>query len=154
VIGRLRAWLPWAGLLAVLAVSLAVVVARGDDPGPQDRVEALARGLRCPTCQNESVAESRSATADAIRADIARRVEAGESDATIERAYVDRYGEWILLTPPDRGVGLVVWGLPVAVLVVGAAGLAAAVRRGAAARRTATPDDEELVGGLRGEPPG
>lgn len=131
---------PWLALVAVLAASLAVLVARGGgDASPEARVDDLARDLRCPTCQSESVYESRSATAEAIRADIARRVEAGQSDAEIEQAYVDRYGEWVLLTPPGDGVGFVVWGLPVVVVILGAAGIIAAIRRGGAAASPAPP---------------
>jgi cytochrome c-type biogenesis protein CcmH len=42
---------------------------------------------------------------------------------------VDRFGESILLRPEGGGLGLVVWGLPVAALALGAGGLALALRR-------------------------
>jgi cytochrome c-type biogenesis protein CcmH len=128
---RLRALLPWLLLAAVVVVVLGVVAARSSDSASaQERVDGITRELRCPTCQSESVYESRSATADAIRADVARRVEAGESDAQIEQAYVDRYTEWILLTPANDGVGFLVWGIPVVVLVLGAGAVVLAARRG------------------------
>jgi cytochrome c-type biogenesis protein CcmH len=128
---RLRTALPWVLLAAVVVVVLGVVAFRSSDSASaQERVDGITRELRCPTCQSESVYESRSATADAIRADVARRVEAGESDAQIEQAYVDRYTEWILLTPANDGVGFLVWGIPVAVLVLGAGAVVVAARRG------------------------
>jgi cytochrome c-type biogenesis protein CcmH len=128
---RLRAALPWLLLVAVVVVVLGVVAARSSgSASAQERVDRLTRELRCPTCQSESVYESRSATADAIRADVARRVDAGESDGQIKQAYVDRYTEWILLTPANDGVGFLVWGIPVVVLVLGAGVVVIVARRG------------------------
>jgi cytochrome c-type biogenesis protein CcmH len=75
------------------------------------------------------VADSPSSTARAIADDVRRRIEEGESDGAIRRAYVDRYGEWILLQPEGSGFGAVVWALPVAGLVLGGGGLALAFRR-------------------------
>lgn len=141
--------LMWS-LLAVALVAL-LAVAAFDDPStadPDDRVERLTQELRCPTCVNESVFESRSATAEAIRTDVARRLAAGESDSEIRAAYVERYTEWILLTPPDDGIGLVVWGLPVVIVVIGAAGIGTAIFAGGR-RRAATSEDEALVDRLR-----
>lgn len=133
---RLRTALPWLLLAAVVVLALGVVAARSSEStSAQERVDGITRELRCPTCQSESVYESRSATADAIRADVARRVEAGESDAQIEQAYVNRYTEWILLTPANDGVGFLVWGIPVVVLVLGAGAVVLAARRGRRGRR-------------------
>src|SRR3989442_6589241 len=61
--------------------------------------------------------------------DIRRRVDAGESDAEIRQAYVDRYSEQILLKPRGSGFGALVWALPVVVLVLGGGGLAIRFRR-------------------------
>ena len=43
----------------------------------------------------------------------------GQSDEQIRQAYVDRYGESILLKPEGSGLGILVWALPVVLLVVG-----------------------------------
>lgn len=110
----------------------------------------LAREFRCVDCEGLSVAESATASARAARADIRRRIEAGESDADIRGVFVARYGESVLLKPEGRGIGLIVWALPVLLVVLGAAGIAAAVRRG---RRTprlaATAEDEAIVARAR-----
>ncbi|MGH8975855.1 MAG: cytochrome c-type biogenesis protein, partial [Acidimicrobiia bacterium] len=106
----------------------------------------LAAGLRCPVCQGLSVADSPSPTARAISTDIRRRVEAGESDGEIRQAYVDRYGEWVLLEPAGTGLGAVVWALPIAALVLAGAGLALAFRRwGRDAPGPPSDDDRDLV---------
>ena len=48
-----------------------------------ERANAVARTIRCPQCRIESVAESNVGIAREIRADIARRIDAGETDDQI-----------------------------------------------------------------------
>jgi cytochrome c-type biogenesis protein CcmH len=121
-------------VVALLAVVVAALVVGGARPGkgprsPAARTEAIAEDLRCPVCQGLSIADSHSPTAESIRDDIRRRVDAGQSDAAIKRHYIDSYGEWILLRPETSGVGALVWVLPVAALLVAGGGLALAFRR-------------------------
>ena len=110
------------------------------------RAGELAAELRCPDCEGLSVEASSTSAARAIRRDIRARVDDGQSDEDIRQAYVDRYGESILLKPEGGGLGVVVWGLPVAALILGAIGLAVALRRWRREPRLhATGADEELV---------
>ena len=53
------------------------------------RAHDLATELACPECEGLSVADSNAPTSRAIRADIKRRIAAGQSDAEIRQAYVD-----------------------------------------------------------------
>jgi len=135
---RLRRLAPWLALVAVLAVSLSVVAVRSaPDASPAARVQRLSRELKCPVCRGLSVADSRDPSADAIRADLRERIDAGQSDSEIRRAYVRLYGESILLKPEGGGLGVIVWGLPVAVLVAGGGGIVFALRRGRSGARPA-----------------
>ncbi len=147
----LRRLLPWIALVAALAVALVIATRpASEDESVEARVERLTEQLRCPTCQGLSVADSPSSTARAISDDVRRRVEDGDTDAEIKTAYVDRYGEWILLRPSSSGIGAVVWALPVAAVVLAAGGLVLAFRRWRASpTMTATPDDERLVAEAR-----
>jgi len=43
----------------------------------------------------------------------------GYCDEQVREYFVSRYGEWILLKPQARGVNLLVYGLPLAVLILG-----------------------------------
>ncbi len=150
---RLRLGLVWGGLAVVVVAALAVVVvAPGGGPRTAaERARSLEKELRCVECQGLSVADSNSVTAQRMRADIERRVAAGDqSDAEIRRAYVDRYGDWILLRPTGGGLDALVWALPVVAVVLGAAGIGVALWRW---RRQPGPEllpgDEELVAELR-----
>jgi cytochrome c-type biogenesis protein CcmH len=93
-----------------------------------------------------SIADSSTSNAAAQRADIESRLRAGETEAQVRRAYVDRYGPSILLRPQNKGLGMLVWALPVGALVLGAGGLAVALRhwRGEP-RLAASSADEQLV---------
>ena len=58
----------------------------------------------------------------------------------------EAFGPSALLTPANGGLGVVAWGLPVLVLVLGAGGIAFAIRRGSRTPRlSATADDVALV---------
>jgi cytochrome c-type biogenesis protein CcmH len=141
-----RRLVPWVGLVLVVVVALGVVLWPDGGRSDSARARALAEELRCPECQGLSAADSSAPTARAMRADIRDRIEAGQSDEEIRQSMVDRFGESILLRPEGGGLGLIVWGLPVAALALGGAGLALALRRW---RRQpalhATAADEALV---------
>jgi cytochrome c-type biogenesis protein CcmH len=139
--------LAWVVLGVVVVVALVWAAwPSGETATAREQAREVASTLRCPDCEALSVAESSTPTARAIRRDVLRRVKAGESAETIRAAYIDRYGESILLQPEGSGLGVLVWGLPVAALIAGAAGLVVASRRWRRAPRLhATDADEALV---------
>jgi cytochrome c-type biogenesis protein CcmH len=117
---------------AVVVVGLAAFLASARAGGTEslaDRAHEIAAGLRCPVCLNLSVADSPSGLAGEMRAEIASRLRAGQSPEQIRAFFVDRYGEWILLEPPRRGLNWVPWAVPVVALVAGVAIWATAIRR-------------------------
>lgn len=109
-----RSTVSWV-LVAIVAVT-ALAFGSVDQGGAQtnaERVYNLARTVQCPQCHGQSVAESDVGIAREIRADMARRVDAGETDDAIRQVYADRYGEWVLLTPSSSGFAGLVWVIPV-----------------------------------------
>ena len=140
----MRRLLAWAGVAAVIAAALALGLRpTGDGGTPAARAERIAAGLRCPVCQGLSVKDSDSPTARDIRADIRRRLDAGEASGAIRQAYVDRYGEWILLRPRSAGFGALVWAVPAAALAAGAVGLAGLFLRWRRRGSTRAPTEED-----------
>ena len=140
--------LGWVAVVAVAVGSLVAAAAPGDNRStdPAARAQRLARELRCPVCQGLSVADSTSSTARDIRADLRHRVDARESDARILQAYVDRYGEWILLRPATSGLEALTWGVPAGAFAAAVVGLAFAFRRWRRQRgATPSPADRALV---------
>ena len=134
--------LPFLALVALLAL-LAVLGTLWLTPtaaSDADRADALAAELRCPDCQGLSVADSQTASAREIRRQIAMLVESGASDAEVRAHFVERYGEWILLSPTSA----LAWILPFLALAAGVAALAAwLVRRQVAAAGAPPRPDEQ-----------
>jgi cytochrome c-type biogenesis protein CcmH len=127
-----RALTPVAIAVVVIGVAIAIAAGRGDDASvvPVDaRAQEIAAGLRCPVCQNLSVADSPSRLAGEMRAEIVSRLRVGASPDDVRAYFVDRYGAWILLEPPRRGFDLIPWLVPIVGLVAGAAVWVAIVRR-------------------------
>lgn len=118
----LRRLLVASALLAGGAAAFAQV-----ELGPE--VFEIASQLRCPVCISENVAQSASPTAAEMRRIIGQQLEAGASEAEILAYFQQRYGDWILLEPPRRGIYLVVWLLPLVVAVVIGGSVALLVRR-------------------------
>lgn len=144
-----RSWLrtSYAAMAIVLAVTLAAGVRPDGGPRtPAQRAHAVAETIRCPVCRSQSAAESDTTAAAAVRAEIARRIDAGQSDSQIRDYFAGHYGEDILLTPTASGITGLVWILPVVALVLAIAGLAVAFRRWRT--RTGVPvsdEDREMV---------
>jgi cytochrome c-type biogenesis protein CcmH len=137
---------PWLVLAAVVVIAGVVLAARsGPSNAPAARAERLDNELACPVCVGESVADSNAPESRAIRTDIVTRIRAGQSDAEIRDAYVGIYGEHILLTPSNGGIGIVAWGIPIVALVLGGAGIVFAVRRWSTTPRLAATGADEAV---------
>ena len=126
---RLRA-LSWALMALVGIGALAFgMVDEGAPTSNAERAAAVAGTIACPECDGQPVSESNATIAEIIRAEIKTQVDQGYTDAEIRQVYVDRYGEWVDLSPSSSGLTGVVWIAPF--LVTGAAlgGLALAFSR-------------------------
>jgi cytochrome c-type biogenesis protein CcmH len=95
--------------LLVLAAGLAGLAAA---PADEHAVREIGAELRCVVCQSLSVADSPSETAHQMREIIRERLTAGQTPEQIKAYFVEKYGPWILLSPPRRGFSLLVWVVP------------------------------------------
>ena len=128
--GRARSVALIVGAVAVVGLAALFASARsGRTDSLADRTHEIAAGLRCPVCLNLSVADSPSRLAGEMRSEIATQLRAGQSPEQIRAFFVDRYGEWILLEPPRRGLNWVPWAVPVVALVAGIAIWMTVIRR-------------------------
>ena len=148
-----RKLLPWFVLVIVVIVAVVILVGRSrPDSSPSARATRLEHQFACPVCEGQSVFDSNSPQSIAIRADIPVRIARGQSDADIRAAYVALYGEKVLETPSNSGLGIVAWGLPALAVMLGAASIFVAVRRWShTPRLAATEEDEDIVRQARGE---
>ena len=146
----------WFVMLVATVALLVVGAVRESGPlTQQDRIDAISQRLACPTCSGESIYVSRASAAEALRAEIARQVAAGQRTDDEIIAYVEaRFGGQVLLVPRATGLDAVVWALPVAVLVASLAALTAAFMRWRK-REDAMPSDDDralVARALAGEP--
>jgi cytochrome c-type biogenesis protein CcmH len=98
-------------------------------PVPETTVHEVAAKLRCVVCQNLSVADSPSEMANQMRDIVRQRLAAGETPEQVIAYFVERYGEWILLSPAPHGLNLLVWAAPAVAVLVGLAAVAFLIRR-------------------------
>jgi cytochrome c-type biogenesis protein CcmH len=117
------------GLLAAGLLTAMVTLASAAAPVSEEAVQSVAAQLRCVVCQNLSVADSPSETARQMRDIVRERLAAGDTREQVLAYFVDRYGPWILLSPPRRGFALLVWVAPFAALAAGLGLAAVLVRR-------------------------
>jgi cytochrome c-type biogenesis protein CcmH len=138
--------------IAIAALAIASLGVAAFDDGPprttEEQVEAIAKTLKCPVCGSQSVADSDVAASRAIRAEITRLVEEGESASDIRAAIGASFGDQVQLIPSASGFAGLVWILPVVVLIVALAGVAIALARWRRHSRSSPSDtDRALVEG-------
>lgn len=80
-----------------------------DDPALEARARAISAGLRCLVCRNESIDDSNAELARDLRLLVRERLVAGDSDAAAVAFIVDRYGEYVLLSPKAGGANILLW---------------------------------------------
>ena len=114
-------------VLALVVLAVALVIGSGvtssATPDAARRAAALETQIRCPSCEDVSVAQSSAASAIAVRHEVQRLAAAGVSDHAIEQRLVAQYGPSILLSPPDSGLSSLVWLLPLVAGLLAVGGL-------------------------------
>lgn len=105
-------------VVAFVAVVALVVVTQGTPNSPAARVAHLESLVKCPSCEDLSVAQSNATAALAVRHEIEAKVRAGASDTQILTSLESTYGPAILLSPSTSGLGALLWIGPVLVGVL------------------------------------
>ena len=145
---KMKHWSSWFVMLFCVVALMIFGTQRDSGPAtPQERIESISKRMACPTCDGESVDESRGGASQAIRKEIARQVADGQlTDSQIVKTIDDSYTADLKLVPGGTGFDALIWALPIAVLVVSVAGLVVAFRRWKVQGSvSATDADRELV---------
>jgi cytochrome c-type biogenesis protein CcmH len=99
------------------------------DRAEEIRFQTLSAELRCPMCQNETLADSNAPIAHDLRRQIFEMMQAGKTDAQIKAFLVERYSDFVLYEPPVSPKTWLLWFGPLLVLALGGALVAVQVRR-------------------------
>ncbi len=124
-------------MLILLVPPSAVWAQDGGTPPPpagerivtDDEVNAIARQLYCPVCENVPLDVCGTKACADWRDEIRTMLEEGRSEAEIKAYFAERYGRQVLATPEARGFDLLVWILPPVVVLAGAVVLVITLRR-------------------------
>lgn len=108
-------------LICCLAGNVLAQEARpmADDPELEKRVRALSQKLRCPMCQNETLADSPAGVAVDLRNQIREQMKAGKSEEEIIAYLTARYGDFVLYEPPVTPTTYLLWFGPFILLIGG-----------------------------------
>ena len=132
-------------LLALLPPHLlAYSLSAAQAPDIEQQTHEIAAELRCPVCQNLSVADSPSELAVQMRVSIEEQLRQGKSPDEVKQFFVSKYGDWVLLAPPAKGFNLLLWILPAIAVFCGVILVGFALRRWARRKAAQTADPAAL----------
>lgn len=108
-------------MLLVFGSALATIdVMPFKDEAQEQQFRQLTEQLRCPKCQNNSIADSGSMIATDLRQKVYELIQEGKSNKEIVDYMVARYGNFVTYDPPLTPLTILLWVLPAA--AVGAGG--------------------------------
>ena len=131
-------------LLVALLVFAGVTHAQAIEPMPfadhaqELRFQHLTQQLRCPMCQNETLADSNAPIARDLRNQIFQLMQQGKSDDEIKQYLVDRYSDYVLYDPPLKPGTCLLWFGPLLILCGGAGVVLVAIRKRSRAESTSS----------------
>lgn len=102
-------------LIAAVVLLWAGIALAGDT---SPRARALFVQTRCPVCAGQTIDESTTEMAAAMRGFIDAQIAAGASDQQIVEALRDKYGDAVLTRPAWHGYGLVAWAVPLVLMLL------------------------------------
>jgi cytochrome c-type biogenesis protein CcmH len=105
------------GLLALAAFS--TVQAQAPTPS-DDQVNAIAKQLYCPVCENTPLDVCPTEACRQWRELIRQQLIEGKTEAEIKQYFVENYGARVLAEPPRSGLNWLVYLLPPAMILAGA----------------------------------
>ena len=114
--------------IAALALSLSLALpvvssvnAQSDNPQPptDDDVNAVAKQLYCPVCENTPLDVCPTQACEEWRQLIYDKLALGWNEDQIKVYFVDQYGDRVLAEPPARGLNWLVYIIPPLVFLVG-----------------------------------
>lgn len=89
-----------------------------DSPLKEKQFAAIIHEIRCPVCQNQSLADSNAPLANDLRRVIYQQIQQGESIEQVKNYLVSRYGDFISFKPPFFRLTYSLWLSPFILLLI------------------------------------
>lgn len=129
-------------LTFVVPVHAGIEVHKFTTPEQEARFKKLTEELRCLVCQNQNLADSTAPLAKQLREDAYEMIRNGKSDKEVIDFMVQRYGDFVLYSPPLKPTTYVLWIGPFVLLLLAVIILQLIIRR--SRNKTVTIDNNEF----------
>ncbi len=104
----------------IIKIFLIMFWFQGYTVAEDQRAIELFKEVRCLVCQGQTIHESNAELAEDLKQLIREKISQGETDHQIKEYLVERYGDWILMTPPFKSLTYILWSLPFLIMIIGA----------------------------------
>ena len=129
-------------MLVISGAALATIdVMQFKDEAQEQQFRQLTEQLRCPKCQNNSIADSNSMIATDLRQKVYELMQEGKSQKEIVDYMVARYGNFVTYDPPLTPLTVLLWVMPVVAIGLGGWIIFARTRRRVRVKQEEFPDD-------------
>ncbi|MEG1120925.1 MULTISPECIES: cytochrome c-type biogenesis protein CcmH [Citrobacter] len=129
-------------MLIVSGSALATIdVMQFKDEAQEQQFRQLTEQLRCPKCQNNSIADSNSMIATDLRQKVYELMQEGKSQKEIVDYMVARYGNFVTYDPPLTPLTVLLWVMPLVAISLGGWIIFARSRRRVRLKQEEFPDD-------------
>ncbi|BDH45036.1 cytochrome c biogenesis protein [Salmonella enterica subsp. enterica serovar Choleraesuis] len=108
------------GLMIAFASQAAIDTYQFANEGQEQQFRELTEQLRCPKCQNNSIADSNSMIAADMRLKVYELQQQGQTRQQIIDYMVARYGNFVTYEPPVTPSTIILWVLPALFILCGA----------------------------------
>lgn len=111
-----------AVLILILVITLTwagTALAQDSNPPTDDEVNAIAKELFCPVCENTPLDVCPTEACKQWRDLIRLKLSEGWTEAQIKQYFVDQYGARVLSEPPRQGWYWLIYIVPVVLLLAG-----------------------------------
>lgn len=129
------------GLSLSLAAGAAIDTRQFNSVAQEQQYRELTEQLRCPKCQNNSIADSNAIIAADMRTKVYQLMQQGQSKQQIIAYMVARYGNFVTYVPPLNPLTVFLWLGPLLVVIIG--GLLVVLRASRRGDRSALSGEEQ-----------
>jgi cytochrome c-type biogenesis protein CcmH len=114
----------------------------------EQQYRELTEQLRCPKCQNNSIADSNSIIAADMRTKVYQLQKQGQSRQQIIDYMVARYGNFVTYEPPVTAATLILWVGPALFVLLGAIVVIMRARRRTTVTQALSPQEQDRLAQL------
>lgn len=115
----MRMLLLLCGLLFSINLWASIDTLQFDSEAQEEQYRDLTASLRCPKCQNNSIADSNAMIAADMRLKVYQLMKQGQSRQQIIDYMVARYGNFVSYSPPVTPSTLILWAGPTLFALLG-----------------------------------